>query len=167
MALVVKNSPANEGDARDMGSIPELGRSPEEGNGNPLQYYWMKNPMDRGTWCATVCGVTKSRHNYTRTLLAHRRNQRLYRFVELYRSLTCETRHCFRCCCPTSSITRLLWYSEVHTAWIEESLRRVTNLTKGISLKSIRLWGRIGILWLRIWTSILNSLQNLLGPFTL
>ena len=101
MALVVKNSPANEGDARDMGSIPELGRSPEEGNGNPLQYYCLENPMDRGTWRATVCEVTKSGHNYTRTLLAHRRNQRLCRFVEPYRSLTCETHHCF-CCCPTS-----------------------------------------------------------------
>ena len=34
----------------DLGSIPGLGRSPGEGNGNPLQYYWLENPMDRGAW---------------------------------------------------------------------------------------------------------------------
>ena len=39
--------------ARDLGSIPGLGRSPGEGNGNPLQYYCLENPMDRGTWKAT------------------------------------------------------------------------------------------------------------------
>ena len=42
--LVVKNLPANSGDIRDPGSIPGLGRSPEEGNGNPLQYSWLENP---------------------------------------------------------------------------------------------------------------------------
>ena len=51
MAQLVKNPPANAGDAR---SIPVLGRSPGEGNGNPLQYSSLENPMDRGTWWATV-----------------------------------------------------------------------------------------------------------------
>ena len=46
--------------ARDMGSIPGLGRSPGEGNGNPLQYSFLENSMDRGAWWATVHGVTKS-----------------------------------------------------------------------------------------------------------
>ena len=46
---VVKNLPANAG---DMGSIPGSGRSPEEGNGNPLQYSCQGNPMDRGVWWA-------------------------------------------------------------------------------------------------------------------
>ena len=54
---VVKNLPANAG---DMGSIPGLGRSPEGGTGNPLQYSCQENPMDRGTWWATVLGVVKS-----------------------------------------------------------------------------------------------------------
>ena len=45
---VVKNLPANSGDARDTGLIPGLGRSPGEGNGKPLQYSCMKNSMDRG-----------------------------------------------------------------------------------------------------------------------
>ena len=43
------------------GSIPGLGRSLREGNGNPLQYTCLENPMDRGTWQATVHGVAKSR----------------------------------------------------------------------------------------------------------
>ena len=46
--------------ARDPGSIPGLGRSPEEGNGNPLQYSGQENPMDRGAWQAIVRGVAKS-----------------------------------------------------------------------------------------------------------
>ena len=60
MALVVKNMPANAGDVRDMGLIPELERSPGEGNGNSLQYSCLENPMDRGAWCVIVHGVTKS-----------------------------------------------------------------------------------------------------------
>ena len=55
--LVVKNPVAK--DPGDVGSIPGPGRSPE-GNGNPSQYSWLENPMDRGAWWATVHGVTKS-----------------------------------------------------------------------------------------------------------
>ena len=58
---VVKNPPANAEDKRDSSSIPGLGRSPGEGNGSPLHYSCLENPMDRGTWYATVHGVTKSR----------------------------------------------------------------------------------------------------------
>ena len=58
---VVKNPPASAGDAGDLGSIPGSGRSPGEGNGNPLQYSCLENPMDRGAWQATVHRVTKSR----------------------------------------------------------------------------------------------------------
>ena len=47
--------------AGDLSSIPDLGRSPGEGNGNPLQYSCLENPMDRGSWQATVHGVAKSR----------------------------------------------------------------------------------------------------------
>ena len=60
MVLVVKNTPANVGDSRDMSSIPESGRSPEIANGNPLQYSCLENPMDRGAWWATVLRVAKS-----------------------------------------------------------------------------------------------------------
>ena len=57
VALVIKNLPANAGDIRD---FPGSGRSPGGGNGNPLQYYCLENPMDRGTWWATVHGVADS-----------------------------------------------------------------------------------------------------------
>ena len=57
---VVESQPANAGDARDSGSIPGLGRSPGEGNGNPLQYSCLENPWDRGAWWAAVHGVLKS-----------------------------------------------------------------------------------------------------------
>ena len=56
---MVKNLHANAGDARDAGLIPGLGRSPGEGNGNPLQYSCLENPMDRGAWRATAHGVTE------------------------------------------------------------------------------------------------------------
>ena len=57
MVLVVKNP---LGDVRDSGSIPEWGRLPGEGHGNPLQYSFLKNPMDRGAWRATVHRVPKN-----------------------------------------------------------------------------------------------------------
>ena len=56
----VKASARNAG---DLGSIPGLGRSPGEGNGNPLQYSCLKNPMDGGAWWATVHGVAKVGHD--------------------------------------------------------------------------------------------------------
>ena len=59
VAPVVKNPPANAGDARAMGSIPGMGRFPGEGNGNPLQYSCLGNPMDREAWGATVLRVKK------------------------------------------------------------------------------------------------------------
>ena len=61
--LVVKNLPANAGDVRDADLIPGSGRSPGEGNGNPLQYSYLENPMDRGAWQATVHGVARVGHN--------------------------------------------------------------------------------------------------------
>ena len=51
-----KESACNAG---DLGSIPGLGRSPGEGNGNPLQYFRLENPMDRGAWLAIVHGVAE------------------------------------------------------------------------------------------------------------
>ena len=56
---MVKNPPAGAGDARDVGSVPGLGRAPGGGNGNPLQYPRLENPMDRGAWQATVHGIAQ------------------------------------------------------------------------------------------------------------
>ena len=60
MALVVKNPLANAGDLRDTGSISRSGRFPGEGNGIPLQYSCLENPMDTGAWQATVHRVAQS-----------------------------------------------------------------------------------------------------------
>ena len=60
---MVKNSPANVGDTGDVGLIPELGRIPGVGNGNPLQYFGLDNPMIRRAWGATVHGVGRAKWN--------------------------------------------------------------------------------------------------------
>ena len=61
VVLVIKNPPSNAGDIRDMGLIPGTGRSPGEGNGNPVQYSYLENLMKGGIWWATAHRVTKSR----------------------------------------------------------------------------------------------------------
>ena len=57
---MVKNPPASTGDRKDVGLIPGLGRFPEDGHGNLVQYSCLENPMDRGASWATVHRVTKS-----------------------------------------------------------------------------------------------------------
>ena len=57
---MVRNPPAKARDTGDAGSVPGSGRSPGGGNGNPLQYSCLENPMDRGVWQATVHEVAKS-----------------------------------------------------------------------------------------------------------
>ena len=58
---MVKNLIANAGDVKRCGFEPWVGKIPGEGNGNPLQYSCLENPMDRGAWRAAVDRVTKSR----------------------------------------------------------------------------------------------------------
>ena len=64
---MVKNQPANAGDARDASLIPGSGRSPGEGNSKPHQYSCLGNSMDRAVWCATVHGVARVRHDWIHT----------------------------------------------------------------------------------------------------
>ena len=103
VGLVVKDPPANAGDVRGGGSIPGLGRSPGGEHGNPLQYFCLENPMDRGAWRATVRGVTKSwtqlkqlnthRHTHTRMVThTHRHTERLAQL-----GIARETFHTFSC----------------------------------------------------------------------
>ena len=61
VVLVVKNPPANEGEVRDAGSVPLLGRSPGVRNDNPFHYSCLENPMDRGARQAMVIGLQKSK----------------------------------------------------------------------------------------------------------
>ena len=64
VAQLVKNPCANTGDARDASSILGLGRFPGEGNGNPLQYSCLENPMDEGAWCRLLStGLQRLRHD--------------------------------------------------------------------------------------------------------
>ena len=72
---VVKNPPAKAGDAS---LIPESGRSPGEGNGNPVWYSCLENSMDRGAWRATVHGVTRVKHNLATEEM---NDERIYIFI--------------------------------------------------------------------------------------
>ena len=63
---MVKNLPANAGDLRDVDSVPGLGISSRGGNGNPLRYSCLENPMDGGAWWAAVHGVAKSQTQLNR-----------------------------------------------------------------------------------------------------
>ena len=60
---VIKNLPVNVGEARDVGSSPGLGRFPGGGNGHPLQYSCLENPMDRGAWHLQSMGLQRVRHS--------------------------------------------------------------------------------------------------------
>ena len=73
---VVKNPPANAGDARDEGSIPGSGRSPGGGHENPHQRSCLENPVDRGAWRAVVHGVAKGRTRLSHS--AHIRTNLIY-----------------------------------------------------------------------------------------
>ena len=68
VAPVVKNPPANAGDTRDVGSIPGSGRSPRGGHGNSLQYSYLKNPVDRGAWRATVIELQRVTRDWTEAI---------------------------------------------------------------------------------------------------
>ena len=65
---MIKKPPVNEGDVRDMGSIPGSEKSHGEEHGNPVQYSCLENLMDRGAWPATVHGVAKSHTRLSRPL---------------------------------------------------------------------------------------------------
>ena len=80
--------------AGDRGSIPGKGRFPGEGNGNPLQYYCLENPMDRGAWQATVHGVAKSWTRLSNFTLPLRRKE-LKEWNTAHTSNYIVTLHCF------------------------------------------------------------------------
>ena len=71
---VAKNQSANTRDTGDTGSVSGMGRSPGGGNGTPLQYSCLENPVDRGAWQATVYGDTESDTTERLSLSVHARN---------------------------------------------------------------------------------------------
>ena len=78
---MVKNPDANAGDMRDTGSIPGSGRSPGGGHGNPLVYFSLENPMDRGAWQAMIHRVTKSQTQLNRLSIAQHRNRKAIKYL--------------------------------------------------------------------------------------
>ena len=90
LVLVVKTLPIIAGDVRDTGSIPESGRFPGEGNGTPLQYSCLGNPMDRGAWLAIVRGVAKSRTQTDQLSTQHIKIKELPDLCLVFRSDGCE-----------------------------------------------------------------------------
>ena len=80
---MVKNMPTSAGDARNVGSIPGLGRSLGEDNGNSMQYSCLENSMDRGAWQATAHGVTKNQTPQSDQHFHFQRNMRTVSFHTL------------------------------------------------------------------------------------
>ena len=79
--LVVKNPPASARDTRDVGLIPESGRSSGERNGNTLQYFCLGNPTDRGAWWTTVHRMHRVGHDWSNS--AHRKHKKWYQLYHL------------------------------------------------------------------------------------
>ena len=98
---VLKNLPANAGVS---GLILGLGRSPGEGNGNPLQYSCLENPMDRGGWWATVRGVAKSQAQFSNWAHTHKEGT-----AKAFFDLRTQVKLIYTIlCCPLPKV-RLLW----------------------------------------------------------
>ena len=104
VVLVVKNPPSNARDTRDVGSIPGSGRPPGGGNGNPLQYSCLGNPMDRGAWWATVHWVAKS---WTQ-LSTH---------VRMHSTILILSGNCFLNTSPYGLSTWLAWDTLYHRSY--------------------------------------------------
>ena len=105
VVLMVKNLPANEGDVRDLGSVPELGRSPGEGHGNPLQYSCLENPTGRRAWQAVVHWVLES-WTWLKQLSTHAKFSQVFMSALTFQRLLTQTLLFFcliSCNCP------LLW----------------------------------------------------------
>ena len=82
---MVKNLLANAGDATDSGSVPRLGRSPGEGNGNPLQYSCLENSMDRGAYSSWDCKESDmTEHTHTQSSLGCAVRFRVYEPIYLF-----------------------------------------------------------------------------------
>ena len=82
------DSKASACNVGDLGSIPGSGRSPGEGNGNPLQYSCLENPIDGGAWWATVHGVAKSRTR--RGDFTHSLTHLIFYYCKIYNTKICH-----------------------------------------------------------------------------
>ena len=133
-ALVVKNPPANAWDIRDVGSIPGLERSPGEGHGNPPQYSCLENPMDRGSWRATVHGVAKSRTAWG----TERAHTHPLPYTSLHIFQISFQKHKTRAPVSGCHLWQLQTYETHHKLWNAYRERNIWNLKV---FSSLTLWG--------------------------
>ena len=152
VTLVVENLPAN---ARDMGSIPRLGRAPGKGNGNTLQYSCLENHMDRGSWWATIHELTKNQTSLSTCARTHTHTSWL---VDV-------------CWLPPVGSLKTGWMSHKGTScvsacienqWLEPSPRGrrdlLSSLGLGVEVPSSQLH-RSGITWSRHFNDQISSLS--------
>ena len=118
----VKASACNTG---DLGLTLGSGRSPGEGNGNPLQYSWLENPMNRGAWWLQSMGSQRVRHDWA-TSLTH--------FVYIYKFFVCTRSICIH---TESQLFKMKWVLEIDhsTIWMYVTLLKYTlKMTKVVIL---------------------------------
>ena len=107
-STVVKNQSANAGGARDVGLMPGSGRSPGEGNGNPLQYSCLENSMDRGAWWVTVHGVAKSNTSLKSLSTMHTQIY-VYTFMHTHTCIFMHAHMHTHVCIHMQSLLKLAW----------------------------------------------------------
>ena len=141
---VVKNPPASVGDIRDMGSILKLGRSPGVGNGNPLQYSCLENPMDRRAWGPTVHRVAEEsdRTEQLTNNFVWRSSAPLLSAAPLVDLPGLQSWVCARACTHTHTHTHIyhkgpvkistpdVCFSELHQSWTAFPLPPHSNLPR-------------------------------------
>ena len=144
MVSVVKNPPANAGDTRDSGSIPGSERSPGVGNGKPLQYSCLENPMDRGAWQLqsvsrqesdiTECARMHARtYTHTHTHTQHRENACVHTHTHTYTQHR-ENASVTVCCCANAPCFLLFPYCNLKPCSVRQrGLRRVLASVMSVS----------------------------------
>ena len=145
MALVIKNPPGQEGDAEDRGSIPGSGRSLEVGNGNPLQYSCLENPMDRSVWWAIVHGVAKSQTQLSRWACTHTISKTLPKLLSLsswssVHALLLPRKHLMICSslfCMWQCFFSISWQMRPWLSWNDLGELRFGSIEHNVSSKGI------------------------------
>ena len=138
-----KESACNAGDP---GSIPGLGRSPGEGNGNPLQYSCLENLMDRGAWRATVHGVTKSR-----TWLSDFTFHFPLSFLPHKRCVGEGNGNPLQYSCLENHMDGGAWWATVH--WVAKSQTQLSMRTHACSMNFNLLWGNCFTVFSKVYSS--------------
>ena len=128
---VVKNLPANRGDTREVGLLKGLGRSLGEGNGNPLQYSCMENPMDRGAWQATVHEVTNC---WTSLITQQNTEQKIPQILT-----KCVYAHCFH---KVDTIDNNNWINNTDSfqSWNSAGRGKITTYVSEITEHALFIW---------------------------